>query len=80
MGCFVASYLTSGLGRRKTIMVVCGIALVGMIMQAAIPNYWGLMAGRLVNAVSMGMMSEWNVLNKADNPRYRSKHCTNVHG
>lgn len=35
-------------------MIVCGIGIIGMIMQCSIPNYWGLMAGRLVNAVSMG--------------------------
>ncbi|KAL4808236.1 general substrate transporter [Aspergillus unguis] len=55
VGCFVANYLTSGLGRRRTIMILCGIALVGMIMQCAISSFWGIMAGRLVNAVSMGI-------------------------
>lgn len=54
MGCVIASYLTSTLGRKKTIVIVCLIALLGMILQCAIHNYWGLMAGRLVNALSMG--------------------------
>lgn len=56
MGCLIASYLTSSLGRKKTIVIVCVVALIGMIMQCAIPSYWGLMAGRLVNALSMGML------------------------
>ncbi|KAJ3547064.1 hypothetical protein NM208_g1694 [Fusarium decemcellulare] len=55
IGCLVASYLTSGLGRKMTIAIVCLIALVGMILQCAIDSYWGIMAGRLVNAVSMGI-------------------------
>ncbi|KAF4470301.1 Major facilitator superfamily domain general substrate transporter [Fusarium albosuccineum] len=55
IGCVVASYLTSGLGRKMTIVIVCLIALVGMILQCAIDSYWGIMAGRLVNAVSMGI-------------------------
>ena len=54
VGCLIASYLTSGLGRKKTIVILCIIALIGMIMQCAIRSYWGLMAGRLVNAISMG--------------------------
>ncbi len=36
-------------------MILCTIGLVGIIMQCSISSFWGLMAGRLVNAVSMGM-------------------------
>ncbi|BCS25261.1 uncharacterized protein APUU_41705S [Aspergillus puulaauensis] len=32
VGCFVASYLTSSLGRRKTIMILCAVGLVGIII------------------------------------------------
>ncbi|KAF4990008.1 hypothetical protein FDECE_14523 [Fusarium decemcellulare] len=66
IGCVVASYLTSGLGRKMTIVIVCLIALVGMILQCAIDSYWGIMAGRLVNAVSMGMNQNSFAVPKAD--------------
>lgn len=35
-------------------VIVCVVALIGMILQCTIPSYWGIMAGRLVNALSMG--------------------------
>ncbi|OAA57395.1 General substrate transporter [Niveomyces insectorum RCEF 264] len=55
IGCALASLLTSRFGRRKTIMVICVIALVGMVIQCAAHNYWALMVGRIVNALSMGI-------------------------
>lgn len=59
VGCLAASYLTSWFGRKMTIIILCVIAIIGMIMQCAIRNYWGLMAGRLVNALSMGTFIGW---------------------
>ena len=50
----MASYFTSTFGRKITIVIVCVIALVGMTISSAINSYWGIMAGRLVNAISMG--------------------------
>lgn len=41
-----------------TIITICVIALIGMVIQAAVLNYWVLMAGRLINALSMGMSTE----------------------
>lgn len=35
-------------------MAICVIALVGMVIQCAAHNYWALMVGRIINAVSMG--------------------------
>ncbi|KKY28694.1 putative high-affinity glucose [Diplodia seriata] len=55
IGCVVASEITRRLGRRLTVVVICIIAIVGIIIQAAVNNYWAIMAGRLVNSVSMGI-------------------------
>lgn len=74
-------------------MIVCGIGLLGMIMQVSIPSFWGLMAGRLVNAVSMGTLlqalTQAEALERLDPlwivktdylHRYRGQHCSNVYG
>ncbi|OQU99843.1 hypothetical protein CLAIMM_05421 [Cladophialophora immunda] len=55
LGCGIAGLLANKLGRRKTIVVLCIIALVGMVIQSSVRNYWGLMVGRMVNGVSMGI-------------------------
>jgi MFS transporter, SP family, sugar:H+ symporter len=51
----VAGFLTRNFGRRMTIVILCIIALVGMIIQAATHNFWALMMGRLINSLSMGI-------------------------
>ncbi|OJD31516.1 general substrate transporter [Diplodia corticola] len=55
IGCVVASEITRRLGRRLTVVIICIIAIVGIIIQSAVSNYWAIMAGRLVNSVSMGI-------------------------
>ncbi|KAI9740153.1 MAG: hypothetical protein M1834_004731 [Cirrosporium novae-zelandiae] len=55
IGCCIASSITRRLGRKLTVVVICCIAIVGIILQPSIPNYWGLMVGRLINSVSMGI-------------------------
>ncbi|GME57872.1 putative high-affinity glucose transporter protein [Neofusicoccum parvum] len=55
IGCVIASEITRRLGRRMTVVVICIIAIVGIIIQAAVNNYWAIMAGRLVNSISMGI-------------------------
>lgn len=51
----VAGSLTSNFGRKITIVVLCLVALVGMVIQAATNNFWALMVGRFVNSLSMGI-------------------------
>lgn len=54
IGCVIAGPLISRIGRKKnTVLAIIAIALVGMLMQKVIPNYWGVMVGRMVNAISM---------------------------
>lgn len=53
IGCIIASPLINKIGRKYTVLVILSIALVGMILQVAIPSYWGIMVGRMINAVSM---------------------------
>uniref|UniRef100_A0A0B7KFS9 Major facilitator superfamily (MFS) profile domain-containing protein n=1 Tax=Bionectria ochroleuca TaxID=29856 RepID=A0A0B7KFS9_BIOOC len=55
IGCLLAGYLTSTFGRKMTIIIICVVALIGMVIQAAVLNYWVLMVGRLINAFSMGI-------------------------
>lgn len=57
LGCVLSSEISRRFGRKPTIIVVCAIAIVGIVMQPSIPNYWGVMAGRLFNSVSMGEYS-----------------------
>lgn len=55
IGCLIAGFLTRSIGRKMTIVIICVIGLIGMIIQAAVVNYWALMIGRLINAFSMGI-------------------------
>ncbi|OKL56640.1 hypothetical protein UA08_08358 [Talaromyces atroroseus] len=55
IGCLVAGFVTRRIGRKITIVVICCIAMVGIILQCAIPSYWGIMCGRLINSISMGL-------------------------
>ncbi len=54
LGCLISSEVSRVLGRKMTVVVICAIAIVGIVLQPSIPNYWGVMAGRLINSVSMG--------------------------
>lgn len=53
IGCIIAGPLISRIGRRNTVLVIIAIALIGMLMQNVIPSFWGVMVGRMVNAISM---------------------------
>lgn len=53
VGAMLAGPIVEKLGRRLSVLVIVVIGLVGMVIQNAVPNYWGVMAGRTVNAVSM---------------------------
>ncbi|KAL4870727.1 hypothetical protein BDV12DRAFT_195199 [Aspergillus spectabilis] len=60
IGCLIAGACDNKLGRRWSIVLLVIIALVGMMSQNAIQSYWAVMAGRMVNAISMGI--EANVI------------------
>lgn len=53
IGCIIASPVISRIGRKNTVLVILTIALIGMVLQNAIPSYWGIMVGRMINAISM---------------------------
>ena len=56
IGCMIAGPFISRVGRKNTVLAILVLAFIGMIMQNAIPSYWGIMVGRMVNAVSMVIM------------------------
>ncbi|KAL5338970.1 general substrate transporter [Aspergillus crustosus] len=60
IGCLIAGVCGRRLGRKWSIVLLVVIALVGMVIQNAIQSYWAVMAGRMVNAISMGI--EANVI------------------
>lgn len=51
IGCLIAGAMGRRIGRRMSIVVLVGIALIGMAIQNAIHSYWAVMVGRMVNAV-----------------------------
>lgn len=53
VGAMLAGPIVERLGRRLSVIVIVVIGLVGMVIQNAVPNYWGVMAGRTINSVSM---------------------------
>jgi SP family sugar:H+ symporter-like MFS transporter len=54
IGCIISGQISRRFGRKLTLKVVCGIAVIGIVLQSAIPIYWGIMVGRFINAISMG--------------------------
>ncbi|KAL2848406.1 general substrate transporter [Aspergillus pseudoustus] len=60
LGCLIAGAIGNKLGRKRSIVLLVIIALLGMVIQNAIQNYWAVMVGRMVNAMSMGI--EANVI------------------
>ncbi|RFU23719.1 hypothetical protein B7463_g12619, partial [Scytalidium lignicola] len=55
VGAMLAGPVISKFGRRGSIVMIVVVGLIGMVIQNAVPNYWGVMAGRTINAVSMGI-------------------------
>jgi SP family sugar:H+ symporter-like MFS transporter len=53
----VAGPIIERLGRRYTVGVICALAFTGMTISNAVPSYWGVMAGRIINGVSMVRMN-----------------------
>ncbi|KAJ5289250.1 uncharacterized protein N7443_009503 [Penicillium atrosanguineum] len=60
IGCIAAGYCNAYIGRKKTIVVLSVISIIGVVIQCAVPSYWGLIVGRTINGISMGM--EANVI------------------
>ncbi|KAI9375892.1 general substrate transporter [Aspergillus egyptiacus] len=57
VGALVSGSIGNRLGRVKTFFISAVIAIVGVLIQAcSFGNYWQLMAGRIVNAISLGIV------------------------
>ncbi|KAL4733205.1 general substrate transporter [Aspergillus similis] len=57
MGAIVSGFIGNRIGRVKTFFVSGVIGLIGILIQACtIGSYWQLMVGRIVNAVSLGIV------------------------
>ncbi|KAF2166745.1 hypothetical protein M409DRAFT_22799 [Zasmidium cellare ATCC 36951] len=55
IGCLIAGAVGRKIGRRWSIVLLVVIALMGMVIQNVIHSFWAVMAGRMVNAISMGI-------------------------
>ncbi|KAL1304369.1 hypothetical protein AAFC00_003372 [Neodothiora populina] len=56
-GCLLSGFVGNKLGRIKTFFLAGGIAIVGILVQVtSFKNFWQLMAGRIINALSMGVI------------------------
>ncbi|CAI7656241.1 unnamed protein product [Penicillium manginii] len=67
IGCLVAPWLCSNLGRRPTLLVMASFLVVGIILEAtAITSFWQLVVGRVVVYSGIGLAS--NVV-----PMYQSE-------
>ncbi|KAH8690616.1 general substrate transporter [Talaromyces proteolyticus] len=60
IGCLLGGYANFLLGRKKTIALLSVIAIVGIIIQVSTDSYWGIIVGRTINGLSIGM--EANVI------------------
>ncbi|OBT88576.1 hypothetical protein VE02_03988 [Pseudogymnoascus sp. 03VT05] len=60
LGCLLGGYANRRLGRKRTIILLSVIAIVGIVIQVAVPSYWAVVVGRTINGLSVGM--EANVI------------------
>ncbi|KAH8678260.1 putative transporter [Xylariales sp. PMI_506] len=57
LGCLFSGILGQRLGRIKTFFLAAAIAIVGIMIQVcSFGHFWQLMAGRIINSVSMGLV------------------------
>jgi SP family sugar:H+ symporter-like MFS transporter len=57
LGCLLAGTIGRRVGRVKSFYLAAAISIVGVLIQATtMRSYWQLMAGRVVNSVSMGII------------------------
>lgn len=56
-GTLVAGYLGNRYGRIRSFWIAACVAIVGILIQAtAMTSFWQVLAGRIVNGVSMGVI------------------------
>jgi MFS transporter, SP family, sugar:H+ symporter len=54
IGCLLGGYANQWLGRKRCIALLSVIAIIGIILQVSIDSYWGIIAGRTINGLSVG--------------------------
>lgn len=59
-GNILGGFINAKIGRRMSIVVLAVVAIIGIILQVSIESFWGVIAGRIVNGISMGI--EMNVI------------------
>ncbi|KAL2829837.1 general substrate transporter [Aspergillus pseudoustus] len=60
IGCLIGGYANQLLGRKQTIALLSVIAIIGITLQVSVDSYWGILVGRTINGLSVGM--EANVI------------------
>ncbi|KAH8812932.1 putative high-affinity glucose transporter [Xylogone sp. PMI_703] len=56
LGCLIAPYTTSQLGRKKSFMIIALLMLLGIALEAsAVTSYWQLVVGRIIVYAGMGL-------------------------
>lgn len=56
MGCVVAGFIGDRFGRIKSFYLASALSIIGVIIQSTANTYWQLVVGRMINAVSMGIV------------------------
>ena len=58
IGCILAPFITSKLGRKKSFLVISGLMLVGVALEAsAVTSFWQLVVGRIIVYSGIGLAS-----------------------
>lgn len=57
VGCLLAAPLSKRLGRKPCFIILSCIAVIGILIQATAQySYWQILAGRIINSLSMGII------------------------
>ncbi|KAL1873430.1 hypothetical protein VTK73DRAFT_975 [Phialemonium thermophilum] len=76
LGCLIAPYTTSRIGRKKSFLVLSTLMLVGIALESsAVTSYWQLVVGRIIVYAGMGLATNCvpMYLSECSPPRIRGK-------
>ena len=76
IGCILAPFVTSKLGRKKSFLVISGLMLAGVALEAsAVTSFWQLVVGRIIVYSGIGLASNCvpMYLCECSPPRIRGK-------
>lgn len=81
LGCIIAPFVTTTLGRRNAFLVMSALMSVGIVLEAsAVTSFWQLVVGRIIVYSGIGLASNCVplYLSECSPPRIRGRSWVNI--